>query len=372
MIKVAQIIGPLNHAGIETIITNYYKEIDKTQITFDFIYYNTSCFQPDKDLLDLGTKFFPVHTPQNPIKHFKDILFILRNNNYNAVHVNLNTLSVFALIAARIANIEIRISHSHTTSSKKELLKNLVKNLLRPFSHIFVTDFFSCSILAGEYQFGKKIVKKNQLYIMKNAVDPNKFVFNQEKRNIIRTKFNIQDKEILIGHIGRFVTQKNHHYLIKLLTKLLLLSPEYKLLLIGDGPLKNQIIELAEKEKLLNNILFLKSEDDISEYYSAMDLFILPSLYEGLPIVGIEAQCNGLPLLISSEVTDEIMIAPNTEKFDLATPIEDIAKKINSTVFSIKDRKKGMEYISASNYNIHIEATKYSEYLKARIDMINK
>ena len=305
-IVVAQIIGKTLNGGVEACIFNYFKAIDKSKVTFDFFVENTSDII-NKDVIEsMGGRVIITPKYTHLFKYISFLKKTFKKNEYDIVHSNLNTLSVFPLFAAWLAHVKVRIAHSHSTSNKKEHLRNLIKNILRPFSKVFATDYFACSKLAGEYLFGKRAVKKGRVFILHNAVDIDRFKFNPEIRKQMREKYHINDDEIVLGNIGRMVEQKNQTFLLDILKNLDL--NKYKLVIVGDGPLKEDLHKKTAKLHLENNVIFVEKTAKPEYFYNLYDIFLLPSLYEGLPVVGVEAQVNGLSIVCSSNITRELKI----------------------------------------------------------------
>ena len=244
-------------------------------------------------------------------QYLKSLEDLFRKNQYRIVHSNVNTLSVFPLYAAKKAGVPVRISHSHSTSNAREWKRNIIKNILRPFSKRYATDYFACSELAGRYLFGNKTFDQGKVKIIHNAIDLDKFKFDPEARKKLRKELDIDEKTIVIGHVGRFVKQKNHDFLIDVFNEYHAKTPDSKLLLIGTGPLEEKIKAKVKKLNLENSVLFLGQRNDTNKLYSVMDVFCLPSLYEGLPVVGVEAQAAGLLCIVSNKVSKETKVTEN-------------------------------------------------------------
>lgn len=310
-IKVAQIIGNAANGGVEACILNYYKNIDRSKIQFDFFVSKTSDLINEKVIKALGGNVVITPKYTNLFKYIKFLIRTFKKNEYDIVHSNLNSLSVFPLFAAKIANVRIRIAHSHSTTNKKEVLRNLIKNFLKLFSKLFANEYFACSELAGIWLFGKNTFKKGEVFVVNNAVDLNRFKFNNNVRDEVRSELGICKDTIVLGNVGRLSTQKNQKFLINLLSELDL--SKYKLLILGQGNLDGELKKQAQDLKLQNNIIFVKKTSTPERFYNSFDLFLLPSLYEGLPVSGIEAQVNSLPCLFSDNVTRETKVLKSTK-----------------------------------------------------------
>lgn len=310
-IRVAQIIGITKNGGVGSVIMNYYEHIDRSKVQFDFFVESEDDLIYKEKVEALGGKIIIIPSYKNLRLYIKTLIKLFKEGDYDIVHSNMNTLSVFSLYAAKKAEIKVRIAHSHSTSNPKEWKKNILKNLLRPWSKKFATHYFACSELAGRYLFGNKTFNEGKVLVVNNGVDYKKFEYNATYRKQIRDKYGIDDKTYLIGTVGRFVEQKNHLFLLKTFRKYYDSDCNTKLMLVGDGPLLNKYKNFILNNKLDDCVIIAGTQKNVELYYSAFDLFVLPSLYEGLPVVGVEAQVNGVPCIFSSNVTDEVKINNN-------------------------------------------------------------
>ena len=358
---VAQIMGKWIGGGVESVIMNYYRHLDHNKIQFDFICDEDSTRIPYEEIKKLGGRVFLVPKYQKLPQYLKTLENLFRKNKYRIVHSNINTLSVFPLYAAKKAGVPIRISHSHSTSNPKEWKRNIIKNILRPFSKKFATDYFACSELAGRYLFGDKTFDRGEVKIIHNAIDLDKFKFDPEARKKLREELKINEKTVVIGHVGRFVKQKNHDFLIDVFNEYHTKNPDSKLLLVGTGPLEEKIKAKVEKLGLTDSVLFLDQREDTNKLYSVMDAFCLPSLYEGLPVVGVEAQATGVPCLFSSTITPDIKI---TESKAILLPL-----KLDFWVFTLTEILKNIFSREANfkndNFDIKISTKAIQDfYLK--------
>lgn len=301
-IRIAQIIGKWLGGGVESVVMNYYRHIDRTKIQFDFICDDDSTNIPYEEIEALGGKVILIPPYQKAIKYHKELKKVLKEGKYKIVHSHINTLSVFSLFAAKCAGVPVRIAHSHSTTNKKEKKKNLMKQILRPFSKLFATDYMCCSELAGRWLFGNKEYDKGNVYLLNNAIDLEKFKYDEKVRKEVREELGIKDSTLVIGHIGRFVEQKNHRFLIDIFNEVHKEKEDSVLLLVGQGPLQEEIKAKVESLGLQDSVKFLGQRSDANRLYQAFDVFVLPSLYEGLGMVLIEAQCSGLTCVVSTEV----------------------------------------------------------------------
>mgnify|MGYP004702420673 CR=1 FL=1 len=360
-IRVAHVIGNWLGGGVESVVMNYYRNIDRNKVQFDFLCSESSTDIPYEEIEKLGGRVFIVPNYTKVVKYQKELKKIFKENNYKIVHSHINTMSVFPLRAAKKAGVPVRIAHSHSTTNKKEKKKNLLKQILRPFSRVYATDYMCCSELAGRWLFGDKEYDKGNVYLLNNAIDLDKFKYNESLRKEKRKELGISDDTLVIGHVGRFVEQKNHRFLIDIFNEIYKQNNKSLLLLAGQGPLmveiKNKVISL----KLEKNVKFLGQRSDINELYQAMDLFLFPSLYEGLGMVAVEAQVSGLPCVVSKEipeiarVSDQISFINSDDQMEIW--VNTIIKYLNNI-----DRYKINFTNEINKYDIKKEAKKLEKY----------
>lgn len=368
-IRVAHIIGKWLGGGVESVVMNYYRHIDRTKIQFDFICDKDSTNIPYDEIEQLGGRVILVPPYQKVFEYQKELVKIFKENNYKIVHSHINTLSVFPLHAAKKAGVPIRIAHSHSTTNKKEWKKNLVKQILRPFSKVYANDYMCCSELAGRWLFGDKEYDKGNVYLLNNAIDLDKFKYDEKIRKEKRKELNIKDDTLVIGHVGRFVEQKNHRFLIDMFNEVHKQKENSILLLAGQGPLMEEMKEKVRNLGLEKNVKFLGQRNDVNELYQSFDVFCLPSLYEGLPVVGVEAQAAGLLCVFSNDMTKETKVLDTTEFLSLNTSAEEWATIILDDYSKFKRHDTTFE-ITKNNFNIKNEASKLvNEYTELLTNM---
>lgn len=338
--------------GVETFFMNYYRNIDKNKIQFDFInMFKELCFE--NEIIELGGKIYKVPNVKiNPIKYYNELKKIIKSNKYEIIHINmLSMANVMPIIAARNAGAKRIIVHSHNTNTPQGALRKILNKLNKKIVLKNATDLFACSEAAGRWMFGKN----KKFTVIKNAIDIEKFKYDEQKRKEIRKKLNIENK-FVIGHVGRFSEQKNHEFLIDVYQQVLKKGKNTVLLLIGEGELKKNIIEKVKNIGIEQNVIFLGTTNKISDYYQAMDLFVLPSKFEGLPVVGVEVQTNGLPCIFSENITEEMKITDNVTflKIENAEDWADCILKLERN----SKRKDETEKIREKGYDIICEANR--------------
>lgn len=328
-IHVAQIIGRVAEGGVEKMVTNLYQHIDHSKVVFDFFVENTSLVVNEEEINKFGGRVIIIPSIKKFFKFNKCLKKNFKENNYDIVHSNMNTLNVFSLRIAKKCGIKIRISHSHSTSHRKEFIRHVLKQLLRPFSKVYATHYIGCSTLAGKWLFGKKAFNNGKVEIISNAINLSQFAFDEKPRLDIRKQLGIPNNSKVVGHIGRFCKQKNQEYLVNVFSELHKINSNVFLLMIGSGEDKD-CIESIVKNKNLSNVIFTGPVSNPSDYYNAMDCFALTSIYEGLPVVGVEAQANRLKCFFSMNVTKECLLLDETERLPLKIEPSVWAEHINN------------------------------------------
>lgn len=312
-IRVAQVMGKMVGGGVEAVVMNYYRNVDRNMVQFDFLVDSDSTLVPCEEIDSLGGRVFEIPPYQHVFAYQRELRHLFKQESWEIVHSHINALSLFSLRAAEKAGIPIRIAHSHSTSGKGEYAKNAMKWVLKRFANVYPTDRVACSDEAGRWLFGEG----NDYTLFYNAIDLDAYAFDIEKRRRVRDSLGIADETFVIGHIGRFMTQKNHLFLITSFAKYLELEPNSVLLLAGDGDLVSQAKALAMKLGVTDRVRFLGYRDDSDCLYQAFDCFALPSLYEGLPLVAVEAQRAGLKCLLSTAITREVALTDGVEFLDI-------------------------------------------------------
>ena len=362
-IRIAQIVGKWLGGGVESVVMNYYRNIDKTKIQFDFICDSDSTDIPYEEIESLGGKVILVPPYQSVFKYHKELKKVLKEGNYKIVHSHINTLSVFSLFAAKKAGVPVRIAHSHSTTNKKEWKKNLLKKVLRPLSKKYATHYFACTEHAAKWMFGEKAFNNGNIYVLNNAIDLDNFKYSKKIRDKKREELGIKENAFVIGHIGRFMPVKNHQFILDVFNEIHKENKKAILLLVGKGPLLEEMKEKVKELKLTRYVKFLGQRNDVNELYQAFDAFIFPSLYEGLGMVAIEAQVSGLPCVVSTEVPSIVKVTDCLEFLEL----EDTVNTWKNVLLdkTNEKRKSHVEEIKKAGFDIKEEVSKLEkEYLK--------
>ena len=319
-IRVAQVLNRMDSGGVEAVVMNYYRHIDRKQVQFDFYFAKDSVFPQREELEKMGAGIYPIPSYTKVFSYHRVLHHAFKRGNYQIVHAHLSTMSVFPLFAAWRAGIPVRICHNHSTAHWGEGKKTLLKYLLRPFAKVFATDYFACGEKAGRWMYGNRCFERGRVHVMPNAIDTKKFAYDEEAKRCLRAELGIPQDAFVLGHVGRFMYQKNHAFLLRVFQRLLSSRQDAWLLLIGEGERMKLIRSEVEKMGIEGKVRFTGTRSDVAKLYSAMDVFCLPSFYEGLPVVALEAQANGLPCLFSDRMTKEVVLTPGARQLSIEKP----------------------------------------------------
>ena len=366
-VKVLYFVDRLRHGGIQQLILEILKHMDKEKVQIDLVVFDDGETYPlEEEVKKLGINFYKldgwIKSPFSYIKQKKVMdKFYKEHHDYKVVHLHSSSKNFFVLREAKKYGIPVRIAHSHnigfqTKNKVKILIGNILKNALIKNS----TNYFACSKLAGEWLFGDEITKSDKFKVIHNAVEYDKFKFNSEVRQNIRKELNISDDCILFGNVGRFTNQKNHTFLIDIFNEIHKLNANTKLILIGIGEKEEEIKQKVKDLEIEKDVIFAGFRKNVNEFMSVMDAFLMPSLYEGLPVVGVEAQAAGLPCFMSKDViTDEVKITSGVHFI----PLEKSAKKWAEEILnSDLERKNTEEELKEAGYFIDDMARSLAEY----------
>lgn len=300
MIRVLHVLNNLGSGGAESFVMNVYRNIDRSKVQFDFLIRSNQNGEMVDEIKSMGGRIIIIPSfPRHFVSNYIQLNSFLKSHakDYSAIHVHANALIyIKPLQLAKKYGIKKIVIHSHNTCSAYPAIHRFNINRVDKW----VTDRFACSNMAGRFMFGDK-----SFTFVPNGINLKKFSYSDTARNRIREKYNISDSTVVVGHVGRFTYQKNHEKLLEIFLGYQKICPDSKLMLIGDGDKKEGIIALVNKYRISNDVIFTGSVTNVNEYLSAMDIFCLPSYYEGLAIVLIEAQANGLPCIVSDSTTKE-------------------------------------------------------------------
>lgn len=351
----------MDRAGIETMLMNYYRHIDRNKIQFDFLVNKPKPGDYDEEIKRMGGNIYlsPGLNPINYPKYLKFTKDIFKNNpDIKILHAHNEAMGLYALNGAKYAGIKTRIAHAHNTKIIKDY-KYPLKIFCKQFLTYSATELWSCGKDAGIYFFGDKYLSKKGM-VMRNAIETEKFEFSDKIRNDMRAKYNLENKTV-IGHVGRFNVQKNHIRLIEIFAEYLKINSNAVLVLIGEGELEQETKNKAKMLGIFDKVIFAGLQANVNEWYMAMDVFVMPSLFEGLPVVGIEAQGSGLPCVFAESVTNEVVLSDNAKRLSLVSDNAVWAKEIECLRKKVNNRKYGTDIVAEAGYDIKKESVRISE-----------
>lgn len=365
-VKVLQIGMTRNHGGLETYLMQQFTNIDRDKVVYDFVNITGEYDIVFKDkILDEGSKIYNVNSRhKNPLLHYWQWLKLLKKvgKEYKAIVLNSNSLEyIFPLFAAKLFNIPIRILHSHNSGNERKIgfLRNMIITLNKFLMVKCVTDYWACSKNAGQWMFGNKI----NFICINNAINTLPYIFNEKKRQQVRNTLNIKDK-FVVGHVGRFTFQKNHEFLLDIFNELVKIMPESVLMLCGDYVDDDSIWKVihnkVEKYGITEKVLFMGMRNDVPELMQAMDCFVFPSRFEGLGIVGIEAQTAGLPCFFSDTITKEVQLTELLKFVSLQASPKEWAEVIAKAQEFV--RMDMSDDIAKAGYDIEVEIKKLEDF----------
>ena len=341
--------------GITNVILNYYRALDKTDLKMDLMVPNqiNKEFQEEIEAYG-GSVYCNPNRFRKPWRYLKTLTEIIRQNRYDIVHAHGNSCTLaLELYAAKKTGIKIRIPHSHNTTCKYQLLNRILR---KSFDSLY-TQAFSCGKKAGEWLYPKK-----EFEIINNGIELNRYRYDQKLRNEYRTKFNLSDK-MVIGHVGNFTDQKNHTYLIDIFLELYNKNKNYRLLLVGDGVLRQEIEKKVNAVQLSEAVIFTGNINFVPQLMQAMDAIVMPSKYEGLPLTLVEAQASCLPCFISDQISSEVAITNLIEFIPIEKPAKEWAHKIERALPHNREKSANYVYhqIADAGYSIQENAKKLKE-----------
>lgn len=353
-IRILHIVTYMGRGGLETMLMNYYRHIDREKVQFDFLVHRDFEADYDEEIKQLGGHIY--HVPKlDPFSrsYWKAEEEFFQKHPYKIVHSHLDCMSAYPLKNAKKAGIPVRIAHAHSKSQDKNL-KYPIKLVSKKFISHYANHLFACGKEAGKWMFSGK-----NFDVLNNAIDVSKYCYNQSIREEVRKELSIENK-FVIGHVGRFNPPKNHSFLIDVFAEYHKKNEDSVLLLVGEGNGMPDIKEKVRKLGLQDKVIFTGVRTDVNRILQAMDIFMFPSIYEGLPVTMIEAQAAGLPCLISDQVPDECII---TDLVKVSRLSDSVGKWIEN-IDSLRqiERKDQSKCIMEAGYDIKSNAEKLQEF----------
>lgn len=347
--------------GITSVIMNYYRKMNKEGLQIDFIVTSEINMEYRREIEKNNSRIYYIKRPKNlrVFMYMRELYKLIKKNRYDIIHIHGNSaLMAIETVTSFLGRVPVRIIHSHNTTCDYPILHKL----LSPILNLTYTHGFACGDAAGKWLF-----KKDKFELIKNGIELGKFSYDETVRAIYRNKIKAGNKTV-IGHIGNFVYQKNHEFLIDIFNELIKVDKDYILLLISDGYLLDSIKEKVEKLGIEKNVIFLGKTSEVNGYLQAMDIFLLPSHFEGLPVVLIEAQAIGLPCLVSDQVSSEANLTDSIEFISISNVALWVNKILKQELSN--RQKKSIEHqkeIERAGYNVDLSANKmrqlYINYL---------
>jgi len=367
-IKILYVLTVLDKGGLETMLMNYFRNMEKSQFEFHFLVHRNQGHY-EQELLEGGAHIHRVSSLSFSIKNFikykKELDDFFKKNLFDIVHVHNNSFGYYPLKYAKKYGNKVRIIHSHISALSDSKKKVLLGKYLNKKIPLVATELFACGLEAGKWMFGKR-----KFEVIHNAIDVDKFIYNLEIRNEKRKEL-YSEKSINLVNVGRFNMQKNHIFLLEIFAEVIKINPNYKLFLVGDGELNQQIFSKIKDLKLEDKVQLLGLRDDIPELLQAMDVFLFPSLFEGLPVSLVEAQATGIKCVISDGVpTESILIPENVTVIPLKNSAQQWAEKIAE--INNFERKNVATLIKEKGYDIKENAQKLEKKYKELINQYKK
>lgn len=372
-IRILHCVTIMNRNGLENRLMDIYRNIDRSLIQFDFMTNRKEAGEFDAEIEQLGGKVYHMSriAPKSFFRYIRELrAFFQEHTEYKIVHSHLNTLSTWPLMMAKKAGVPIRIAHSRNASMDKNF-----KMIYKAFSRLFIngqaTDRFACSRSAGIWLFGKKQVEQDTFHVIPNAIQLDKFLYSEDKRNKMRSELGIKEDELAVVCVARFSLQKNHGFLLRVFSEIQKKNPNSKLYLVGQGELEQEIRGMASELGLTDSVVFLGSRSDVGDVLTAMDAFLFPSFYEGFGTVIIEAQCSALPMLASDTIPCETKLCDCVEFASIKEEPDEWAEKILALIEKT-ERKDNSELIRENGYDIRQSYAWMQNFYLDSIKTLNK
>ncbi len=361
MIRILHILHSMNRGGAEAMLMNYYRNIDRNRVQFDFLLTEQNRCLFEDEIESLGGKVYrvPLLKMNNPMPYINGVKkFLLKHPEYKIVHSHTSSKSVVPLWVAKRCGVPVRIAHSHNNKSENGF-SGMVRNLLKLPLKSVATDFFACGEEAAKWLYGVDMWKTGKVKILANAISVESFLYNVSQRESVRGELMIAEKTLVLGMVARFSGQKNHLFALDLVKALKERGVDVKLMLVGDGELKNVIQKKVKDLEIEENVVMTGVVDDVYKYLQAIDVVLMPSFSEGLPVSLVEAQANGMPCVVSDRVPQEVDVTGNVDFLPLEVEVwvnclsakmqkgvkrdENASGKVRSAGYDIKTASKKLE-----------------------------
>lgn len=363
-IRILHVLGYFDYGGAESLIMNIFRQLDRTKITFDFVVHSEEVGALEREAISLGSKVYrvPKYTGKNHIAYRRAWKEIFKDHpEYTVIHGHVRSTANIYLRIAEQYGLET-IAHSHSVSSGTGIAA-FVKNIMQKDIRNTADHFLACSVEAGEWLFGEKIISQSNFHVMKNAINAEKYLYSNDIRNKVRKKLGLEN-QLVIGHIGRLHESKNHLRLINIFNLYQKENKDSVLLLIGEGEKRESIEREITKLDLNEKVRLLGSRKDTSDLLQAMDIFLFPSLYEGLGISVVEAQASGLPSIVSTAIPDEAIYTDLVHPISLEEENRVWVTELSNVDLSDREKQVTLEDIKNANYEIKEISQWYASFIK--------
>lgn len=360
------VVSPLEVGGIANMMISIQNHLDRGMINFDYLVLHDQKEAHEETVRALGSEKIVVTADDVKLKILRPLVRIsrfrkvCRERNIQLMHFNVDTaLMVLNILGAKLGGVKHITAHSHTAGFVYPgKLDKLAHYLCRPFFPLVCDRFWACSHKSARFLFPASVVKHGKYQVIPNGISAEKFDYREDTRQKVRRELGVEGKFVL-GHAGRFTAAKNHLYLIDLFKAVREKDPDSVLVLFGIGELMEQVKQKVARENLSDSVIFYGVTDRIHEMYQGMDVFLMPSIFEGLPVAGVEAQVSGLPCVFASTVTDEVDICGISTFLDLDAPVEQWVDAILAA--KGQPRKSYLEQICNAKYDIQSTADTFTE-----------
>lgn len=356
ILRVLQIISCLEKgSGVAQVVLNWHRNIDTNKIQFDYLCFKNGDADLQQEIEKNGSKIYcvPYRGIFHPFSFIKEVMSFFRKHKYNTIHSHITHLNLFYYPLAKLNGVKNIIQHAHGTKWSDKTLNGIRNYLMLHTVWPLITHKIGCSQAAGDVYFGKNYIVAN------NGIDTEKFAYNPAIRDAKRKKLGVENN-FAVANVGRFNLQKNHRFLVEIFAEIVKKDETAKLLLVGKGPLEEDIKTLVADKKLQDKVFFLGVRKDVPQLLQAFDVLCMPSFYEGLPVVGVEAQGTGLPGVFADTITKEVLLLPDCKMLSL----NDSAEKWADVILSLKNAKRynGKEFLKEKGFDIKDIAKKMQDF----------
>lgn len=343
--------------GIETFLLNIYRNIDRSKVQFDFVSSKDKT-AIEEEITELGGRIYRIKYG-NVWGYYYQLLHLILTNKYTVVHIHKNSAAnIIPFLACKRAGVKIIIAHAHNTRPSRGKVTGILHYINRPILNVVCNEKMACSNLAALWMFGKRVVGKKKVKYIKNGIEMERFAYHAETRMMIREKLGLLEDTFVIGNVGRMTRQKNQSFLVDILSEVKKEYKNTKLLICGEGDLENEILHRAEELHVEDSLIMPGRCNNINEMLQAMDVYVMPSLYEGLTVAAVEAQCAGLPTLISDMMSEETVLLKTCKILSLKASAREWAEH----VLEYKDVKR--EYTGNEIKRAGYDVKKTADYMQ--------